>query len=62
MHGQKSVEILYNMGLSFYKDKKYEQAFRLFEKVSYGLKSNPNLWYYMGLSVLHFNQQKLQVT
>lgn len=57
-HGQKSIEVLFNMGLACYKDRKYEQAFRLFEKVSHAQKSNPQLWYYMGLSVMHFNLQK----
>lgn len=60
MHGQRTVEILYNMALSFYKSHKYEQAFRLFEKVSHSLRTQPNLWYYMGLSVLHFNLEKMQ--
>jgi hypothetical protein len=59
MRGQRSIEILYNMGLSFYKSAKYEQAFRCFEKVSHALRAKPELWYYMGLSVMHLNLQKL---
>jgi len=44
------------MGLASYKNGKYDDAFNLFEKVSFSQRNNPHLWYYMGLSVLHFNE------
>jgi hypothetical protein len=44
------------MGLALYKDRKWEQAFRTFEKSSHYLKNNPKLWYYMGVSLVYFNR------
>ena len=55
MNSQKTSEILFNFGLALFKDKKYEQAFRNFEKSSHLLKANPKLWYYMGIAVLKLN-------
>ncbi len=46
------------MGLAFYKDKKYFEAFQNFEKASYLLKGNPKLWYYLGLTVMHYNKEQ----
>mmetsp|Transcript_31158 Transcript_31158/g.22592 ORF Transcript_31158/g.22592 Transcript_31158/m.22592 type:complete len:96 (-) Transcript_31158:679-966(-) len=60
MNSQKTSEILFNFGLALFKDKKYEQAFRNFEKSSHLLKANPKLWYYMGIAVLKLNQEKYQ--
>jgi hypothetical protein len=48
------------MGLACYKNGKFEDAFVLFEKVSNSLRSNPLLWYYLALSVLHFNKELMQ--
>jgi len=57
---QRSPEILFNLGLAFYKDKKWDQAFRAFEKSSHCLKNNPRLWYYMGVSVVYLNKDLQQ--
>ena len=57
LNSQRSAEILYNFGLALFKDKKYLQAFRNFEKASNQLKGNPKLWYYLGLSVMHLNKE-----
>jgi hypothetical protein len=57
LSSQRSPEILFNLGLSFFKDHKWEQAFRVFEKSSHLLKNNPTLWYYMGVSVLNLNKE-----
>ena len=57
LNSQKSAEILYNFGLALFKDKKYQQAFRNFEKASHQLKGNPKIWYYLGLSVMHINKE-----
>ena len=57
LNSQRSAEILYNFGLALFKDKKYLQAFRNFEKSSNQLKGNPKLWYYLGLSVMHLNKE-----
>lgn len=48
------------MGLAFYRDQKYLEAFLNFEKASHSLKGNPKLWYYLGLCVLHYNKQEQQ--
>lgn len=48
---------MYNFGLALFKEKKYLQAFKNFEKASNALRGNPKLWYYLGLSVLHLNKQ-----
>jgi len=56
-HGQRSHEIVFNMGLALYKTGKYEKAFSCFEKASLGpVSSNPKLWYYMSLSALNINK------
>jgi len=56
LSSQRTIEIVFNMGISLYKDgntiEKLEQAFRCFEKVSNALKGNPKLWYYMALTVI----------
>ncbi len=57
LNSQRAAEILYNFGLALYKEKKYLQAFKNFEKASNALRGNPKLWYYLGLSVLHLNKQ-----
>ena len=57
LNSQRGAEILYNMGLALFKDKKYLQAFKNFEKASHQLRGNPKLWYYMGLSVLNYNKE-----
>ena len=57
MNSQRTAEILYNFGLALYKEKKYLQAFLNFEKASSTLRGNPKLWYYLGLSVMHYNKQ-----
>ena len=57
LNSQRAAEILYNFGLALYKEKKYLQAFKNFEKASNSLRGNPKLWYYLGLSVLHLNKQ-----
>ena len=57
LNSQRAAEILYNFGLALYKEKKYLQAFKNFEKASCALRGNPKLWYYLGLSVLHLNKQ-----
>ena len=48
---------MYNFGLALFKEKKYLQAFKNFEKASNSLRGNPKLWYYLGLSVLHLNKE-----
>ena len=48
------------MGLAFYRDQKDLEAFLNFEKASHALKGNPKLWYYLGLSLLHYNKQQQQ--
>lgn len=54
---QKTYEILFNYGLALYKSGKYKEAFKCFEKVSYGVCSNnPKLWYYMSLCTLNLNK------
>lgn len=50
------------MGLAFYRDRKYFDAFTNFEKASHTLKGNPKLWYYMGLCVMHYNKQQQKIT
>ena len=57
LNSQRAAEILYNFGLALFKEKKYLQAFKNFEKASNSLRGNPKLWYYLGLSVLHLNKQ-----
>ena len=57
LNSQRAAEILYNFGLALFKEKKYLQAFKNFEKASSALRGNPKLWYYLGLSVLHLNKQ-----
>lgn len=58
---QHTIEILFNMGISLYKDgntiEKLENAFHCFEKTSNALKGNPKLWYYMALTVIKMNRQ-----
>jgi hypothetical protein len=53
------------MGISLYKDgqsiEKLSTAFRCFEKVSNALKNNPNLWYYMALTVIKLNRATLDL-
>lgn len=60
LSSQKTSEILFNYGVSLYKSKKYEEAFRCLEKSSGLLRNTPIVWYYMGLSCLHFNEEKKQ--
>jgi hypothetical protein len=60
LNSQRACEILYNFGIALYKDKKYLQAFRNFEKSSHQQRGNPKLWYYMGLSVLYYNKEMEQ--
>lgn len=57
LNSQRASEILFNFGLALYKEKKYMQAFRNFEKASNALRGNPKLWYYLGLSVMNLNKQ-----
>lgn len=57
LNSQRAAEILYNMGLALFKDKKYLQAFKNFEKASNQLRGSPKLWYYMGLAVLNYNKE-----
>lgn len=61
LNSQKTAELLYNMGLAFYRDQKYFEAFLNFEKASHSLKGNPKLWYYLGLTVMHYNKQQQQL-
>jgi hypothetical protein len=49
------------MGLAFYRDGKYFDAFVNFEKASHLLRGNPKLWYYMGLCVMHYNKQQQRI-
>lgn len=44
--------------MALFKSGKYLEAFKVFEKVSFGMCSNnPKLWYYMGLCSLNLNKQ-----
>jgi hypothetical protein len=46
-------EICYNYGISLFKCKKYEEAFRCFYKASSLLRHMPRLWYHMGMCCIH---------
>jgi Tfp pilus assembly protein PilF len=55
---QRHHEVTFNMGLALFKQTKYFEAFKCFEKVSLGpVSQNPKLWFYMGLCVLRLNQK-----
>jgi Tfp pilus assembly protein PilF len=58
LSSQKTSEILFNYGVALYKSKKYEDAFKCFEKSANLLRNTPIVWYYMGLCCLHFNEDK----
>mmetsp|Transcript_7389 Transcript_7389/g.6641 ORF Transcript_7389/g.6641 Transcript_7389/m.6641 type:complete len:321 (-) Transcript_7389:1197-2159(-) len=60
LSSQKHAEVLLNYGIALYKSKRYEEAFRCFEKVSLFQRGIPIMWYYMGLCCLYFNQEKVE--
>ena len=55
---QKTQEILFNQSMALFRQKKYELAFKAFEKLSLGTCSqNPKLWYMMGICALEINKK-----